>query len=77
MSNDNITPEFAEKAKGKTPEEIVALAQQEGIELTDEQLETISGGWVGRACPNCGSMSVGLATKGGYTYCCSSCGYGW
>ena len=46
MNIDNITPGFAEKAKGKTAEEIVALAQQEGIELSDEQLEAISGGGV-------------------------------
>ena len=27
-------------------EELLALAKQEGIELTDEQLESISGGYI-------------------------------
>lgn len=29
----------------KTPEEMFALASEEGVELTDEQLEVVSGGW--------------------------------
>ena len=58
MNNENLTPELIEKAKGKTAEELVELAQEEGIELTDEQLEAVSGGWVGRECPYCGSMDV-------------------
>ena len=32
----------------KRAEEIVALAQEEGCELTDEQLESLSGGWAGK-----------------------------
>ena len=77
MSNDNITSGFAEKAKGKAPEEIVALAQEEGIELTDEQLEAVSGGWVGKACPSCGSEDVGFSFTSDYTYGCNACGYRW
>ena len=38
-------PELLEKLKSaKTPEELVSIAQEQGIELTDEQLETVSGG---------------------------------
>jgi len=33
----------------KTTEEMIAAAEEEGFELTDEQLETISGG--GWSCP--------------------------
>ena len=38
-------PEFQEKLKAaKTSAELVALAKEEGIELSDEQLEVIAGG---------------------------------
>ena len=39
----------------KTPEEMLALAKEEGYELSDEQLEGVAGGWdltkVGGPCP--------------------------
>ncbi len=39
-------PKLQEKLKSaKTPEEMLALAREEGFELTDEELEGISGGW--------------------------------
>ena len=48
MNFDDLTPEQKEKAKAcKTPEEILALAREEGYELSDEELEAVSGGW----CP--------------------------
>ena len=38
-------PEFQEKLKGaKTPEELLALARDEGVELTDAELEGVAGG---------------------------------
>ncbi len=41
------------KAKAaKTPEELMALVKEEGIELTDEQLESVSGGWSLTDCPS-------------------------
>ena len=41
-----LTPEQLERAKAcKTPEEVLALAREEGYELTDEDLESVSGGW--------------------------------
>ena len=49
MNFDNITPEQQERAKAcKTTEELVALAEAEGIDLSDEQLEAVSGGdeWI-------------------------------
>ena len=44
----------------KSSEEIIELAKAEGIELTDEQLEAVSGGncitsFKFRKCPECGS----------------------
>ena len=45
MNISDITPELCEKAKAvKTPEELIALARSEGVELSDEQLEAVSGG---------------------------------
>ena len=46
MDFDDLTPEQQEKARAcKTPEDVLALAKEGGIELTDEQLEAVSGGW--------------------------------
>ena len=43
----------------KNQEELLALAREEDIELTDEQLEAINGGGCnslsGTACPKCGA----------------------
>ena len=40
-----LTDEQIKKVEAcKSPDEILALAKAEGIELTDEQLEAVSGG---------------------------------
>ncbi len=45
MKIEDVSPEIIEKAKAcETPEQIFALAKEEGIELTDEQMEIIAGG---------------------------------
>ena len=45
---DNIPEELANKARNcKSPEEILALVQEAGFELNDEQLQGVSGGWAG------------------------------
>jgi len=46
MSFEDLkNPELQEKLRNaQTPEELVALARAEGVELSDEQLEAISGG---------------------------------
>ena len=42
---EEMKAEVLKKAKEcKTPEELVALAKNEGIDLTDAQLDAISGG---------------------------------
>jgi len=41
----DISPELKAKAMAcKTPEELLALAEEAGIELSDEQLNAVSGG---------------------------------
>jgi hypothetical protein len=41
----NLSPEQQEKAKAcVSPEELAALAEEEGFELSDEMLEGIAGG---------------------------------
>ena len=50
MEFSDLSPEVQEKLKGaKTPEEIMALAKEEGYELSEEELDGISGG----ACWDC------------------------
>ena len=42
----------------KNNEELLAIAKEEGIELTDEQLDAVSGGCDSEEpthCPNCGA----------------------
>lgn len=46
MNFDDVTEEQMAKAKAcKTSEELIALAEAEGVVLTDEQLDAVSGGW--------------------------------
>ena len=51
MDFNDLTPEQIEKAKAcTTVDELVALAAKEGVELSDEQLEAISGGGNWNGC---------------------------
>ena len=76
MNLDNITPEQRRKAAAcKNGEELLALAKEEGVDLTDEQLDAIAGGlekdWFGDyMCPKCGEQ-VNTYTDG--TYWCPYC----
>lgn len=70
----------------KNHEELLALAKEEGIELTSEQLSAISGGGACSVisdvgdyinpydCPKCGSNDV---EKDGKKYTCKKCGHTW
>ncbi|MDO4539096.1 MAG: hypothetical protein Q4B54_13110 [Coriobacteriales bacterium] len=50
MEFSDLTAEQKEKFSAcETPQEILALAQEEGIDLTDEQMEQVAGG---RRCIN-------------------------
>ena len=52
MKKEDLSPELKEKTKScKTTEELMELAREEGVELSDEQLEGIAGGW-GTSCDN-------------------------
>lgn len=90
MKFDEITPEQYEKlADAKTPEDILALIEEEGYELSDEELNKISGGdWnvaetvqKGLQCPNCHSYEVYRFPQPGVTgvvqCACKSCGIRW
>ena len=46
MDFNNISPELREKAAGLPVDELLELAKNEGIELTDEQMDAIAGGGV-------------------------------
>ena len=62
MTFDELTPELREKAKEcKTPEELVALAREEGITLSDKELSQISGGagWNNCNYSPCSDFSLG------------------
>ena len=45
MNLEDLSPELRNKArKCKTPEEIIALAKEEGYELSEEELQSVSAG---------------------------------
>lgn len=45
MKFEDLSAELQEKAKTcKTPEEMLALAKEEGMELSEDALEAVSGG---------------------------------
>ena len=45
MKFEDLTPEQQEKAEAcKTPEEIFALAKEIGYEMTEEEIDSVSGG---------------------------------
>ena len=61
MDINGLTDAQREKARNaKTPEEILAIAQEEGYELSDEELEGVTGGWCAtdqKGCPDrCGCL---------------------
>ena len=85
-----LTDEQIAKIKAcKNNDEILSVAKEEGIELTDEQLEAVSGGncITGERCPHCNSDQVVTDVWDKWENCeykgvwqnkrCTSCGYQW
>ena len=75
---DLKNPELQDKLKSvKTADELIELAKEEGVELTDEQVERISGGGLWNhpsSCPACGK---GTIYHYGASYYCRDCGHEW
>ena len=75
--------QIAKVKECKNQEELLALAKAEGVELTNEQIEAVSGGGClsSMKCPQCGSKDYRkLPTyqiSGCSTYKCNQCGYEW
>ena len=81
-----LTEEQIEKAKAcKNEKELLTLAQAEGIQLTEEQLETVAGGGCSETtepCPKCGSTSIKKEHRGNdvhmrTVFICKKCKHEW
>ncbi len=83
MDIKDLTPEQREKARGKSPAELIELAKAEGVELSDEQLGAIAGGsaweddegesnW-STVCPVCGNKIIWPKNQPDPS-CCPYCG---
>lgn len=83
---DIIRTSQREDLAGKTPEEAYAILKEEGVELTDKQLEMVAGGndWIDPVldiakdvghvdCPKCGQLNLVVRPKTEIT--CTKCGY--
>ena len=76
MKIEHVSPELRAKAEAcETPEEVFKLAKEEGIDLPDEALDSIAGGWKSQTCPKCGSKNIRRAgNKLGAQTECRDCG---
>lgn len=87
-----LNEEQIAKAKAcKSQDELLSLAKEEGFELTEEQLNAVSGGGCfstnipdcSKKCPNCGTKVDGkyLYRKSYegivYEFTCPNCGHKW
>ena len=84
---EGLTEEQIARAKEcDNPEELLRLAREEGIELSDEQLAAVSGGICTSTpdfvCPVCGSNKISTRYNENsiaewYSNTCKSCGHKW
>ena len=74
-----LTLDQIEKAKAcKNQKELLGLAIDEGVELTDEQLQAVTGGNCVNApasCPLCSYPDI--ESLGAGVYKCRACGHKW
>ena len=74
-----LTEEQIAKVKAcKSREELLKIAKEEGVELSDEQLNAVSGGacydnLIFVECPNCGWI-ISAEYNSKHTYTCDKCG---
>jgi hypothetical protein len=65
MNTNDLSPELKERARAcHSPEELAELIREEGLEIPDEELDAIAGGWCDThewGCPadKCGVYGVG------------------
>ena len=80
MNFEDLTPEQLARIRDcKTPEDLLAFAKSEFVELDNEQIESIAGGgWGGSgdrsSCPECGSKTIDKDPAG---WQCLDCGHCW
>ena len=84
---EGLTPEQIEKAKTcKNAEELLKLAEEEDIHLTEEQLDAINGGICTSTptfvCPKCGSRKIKTRYNENsiaewWNNTCQDCGFVW
>ena len=79
-----LTDEQIKKVEDcKSSEEILALAKAEGVELSDEQLEAVSGGCGKKdsTCPKCGANGGDVVfithNYAPDVWHCKKCGHEW
>ena len=83
LLNGLTEEQIAKVKKCKTQEELLKLAKDEGVELTNEQIEAVNGGGCLSSfkCPNCGSKDYRklpiYQVSGCSTYKCNNCGHEW
>ncbi|MBO5529044.1 MAG: hypothetical protein J6A47_06985 [Bacilli bacterium] len=73
-----LTQEQIAKVKAcNNQDELLRIAKEEGVELTSEQLEAVSGGNCLNDidCPNCGQKIDGSSCDDYYNYTCPHCGH--
>ena len=54
MDIKDLTPEQIEKMKGMSQEDLHEYIAEEGLPLSDEDLEQVAGGWMDDPCPKGG-----------------------
>lgn len=79
-----LTEEQIAKVKEcKNANDLLLLVKNEGVQLTNEQLEAVNGGGCFSTfkCPNCGSTDYKKVARyqvnGSDTYKCNKCGKEW